>query len=318
MQNYLIGIDIGRTNIKIGALDHKNKRVSPLKSYKFQTMDSAYAELSVNVIQRIRQYMNEHNISHSQLGGIGVSLPALFNRENGKIERWPNNRLWDGLEFRDLVINEFNVPLVMEDDANCAALGESFNGNANGFNHYAYITVSSGIGCGIVLNGEIYHGASGWAGELGHTLFYGEKVSCNCGNKGCIQALSSGVAIFSTIRNKLSEYEKAKYNELEEIIRKSDNRNEINLALNQAALFLSYSIFNLYMILDLQLIIIGGGVVKIGSLFTNPLTENFEKLLENVGRTCQVLFTDRETENGIYGALMLIQKKLHNMKSYPG
>ncbi|MFA8435566.1 MAG: ROK family protein [Marinifilaceae bacterium] len=317
MKNIVLGVDIGRTNIRFGGLNLENDDLLPFNKIKFQAGDSAYAELSQNIFQGIRNYLNSTNLSQDELVGIGVSLPALFNRDNGQILRWPNNRLWDGLNFMELLSKEFDVPIVMEDDANSAALGESLIGKAVGCDNYVYVTISSGIGCGIIINGEIYHGTSGWAGELGHTISFGVDMNCSCGNKGCIQACSSGVAIYNSIMDKLDAKDREIYNELEEIIKDKNCNYEIEKIIERAAIQISYSIFNMNMILDLPLIIIGGGVVKIGSIFTIPLIKNLNTLFGNIGRTCNIELANDKNENGVYGSMMLIKKRILEANKIP-
>src|SRR5690606_15913905 len=109
----------------------------------------------------------------------------------GNIIRWPNHPRWNGFELKSFLENEFQVAVMLEDDANTAALGEFCFLQAHDISNMAFITVSTGIGCGLIVNKQLYTGDNGWAGEIGHIQLDPNGPECTCGKKGCLQALAS-------------------------------------------------------------------------------------------------------------------------------
>src|SRR6266516_2630660 len=143
----------------------------------------------------IQQALDEAHVALDQIAGIGVATPGPLNNRTGVIYSPPNLPGWDRVPLRDIFHKQFNIPIFIENDAHTAALGEYIFGAGRGCKHMVYLTVSTGIGGGVIIDGKIYEGANGTAGELGHMTIDWQGERCNCGNIGCLEYLASGTAI---------------------------------------------------------------------------------------------------------------------------
>ena len=181
----VLGIDIGGTNTDYGFVDHSGEillrsHYSTDKFNKFEDfVDSLYTEVSVQI--RENQY---------ELAGIGIGSPN-GNYYHGTIEHAPNLN-WKGIvPAVKLFQKKFNTPVYLTNDANAATIGEMLFGGAKGYKDFIYITLGTGVGSGIVVNGQLVYGHDGFAGELGHTIAVENGRQCGCGRKGCLETYAS-------------------------------------------------------------------------------------------------------------------------------
>jgi glucokinase len=188
----VVGVDLGGTHIRTAVLrgSKLHSRVSLL------TGESPTPErLLPRMYGAIQQALDEADITLDQITGIGVATPGPLNNRTGVIYSPPNLPGWDNVPLRDLVQQHFSTPVLIENDAHTAALGEYMFGAGRGNRHIVYLTVSTGIGGGVIIDGKILEGANGTAGELGHMTIDWKGERCNCGNIGCLEYLASGTAI---------------------------------------------------------------------------------------------------------------------------
>jgi glucokinase len=188
----VIGVDLGGTHIRSAVLEGSklHSRVS------FLTGDDTIPErLLPRIYRAIQQALDEANIALDQIAAIGVSTPGPLNNRTGIIYSPPNLPGWENVPLRDLIHQQFNVPIFIENDAHTAGLGEYMFGAGRGSRYMVYVTVSTGIGGGVIIDGKILEGANGTAGEIGHITIDWRGGRCNCGNIGCLEYLASGTAI---------------------------------------------------------------------------------------------------------------------------
>ncbi|MGB3642779.1 MAG: ROK family protein, partial [Rivularia sp. (in: cyanobacteria)] len=190
--NYVIGIDAGGTRIRI-AVACQTEIIAQWTG-DLPLLQNAKTEIQF-ILDAITNLLSKAKINVKSLQGIGLATAAIVDRLTGVVICWPNRPYWQGIPLRELFHSVFPVPLYIEDDANAAAFGELRFGNGKGYQSLAYITVSTGIGCGLVLQEKIYTGEHGWAGEIGHTTAVYNGAICTCGKSGCLQAEASGKAI---------------------------------------------------------------------------------------------------------------------------
>lgn len=315
LDRFYLGLDIGGTNVRIACYDVTKKIILGLTRVPFQKFGTALAEVETNVIGLINQAVKSHDFNLSGLQGVGISLAALFDRKTGTITSWPNNRLWDQFPFREYLTQSLKVPVVMEDDANSAGFGEYLAGAGKGFEHFAYITVSTGIGCGLVLDGRLFTGVNGWAGEIGHIPIMAEGPPCKCGKRGCLQSLASGPALLER------GWELARQEGISPE-RLTDLRDLVCLAqegtgwalqvFEEAGNYLAGMIIYLVMTLDLPLIVLGGGVSQAGPLIFDPIRKTVDSFFSGSGRKVQVKTCQLGDDNGVIGALNLLYGFLNN------
>src|SRR6266487_1843890 len=188
----VVGVDLGGTQIRTAVL----RGSTLLSRVGWLTGDDPTPDRVIpRMFQAVELALKEAQMPLEQVTGIGISAPGPLNNRTGVIYRPPNLSTWDGVPLRDMFTKHFKVPVRVENDANAAALGEYMFGAGRGSREMVYLTISTGIGGGIITDGTIVEGASGTAGELGHMTIDWRGDLCNCGNIGCLERISSGTAI---------------------------------------------------------------------------------------------------------------------------
>lgn len=190
-----VGVDIGGTNTVFGAVDESGNCLakSAIKTTDFPDVAQFIDCLSTE----IKSLLESKGLTE-RLCGIGIGAPN-GNFYKGTIEYAPN-LAWKGvINFADLMKNHFDVPVLLTNDANAAALGEKIYGGAKEMNDFILITLGTGLGSGFYSNGNLVYGHDGFAGELGHTIVLQEGRKCNCGRKGCLETYVSATGITKTV-----------------------------------------------------------------------------------------------------------------------
>jgi glucokinase len=200
MKEYALGIDIGGTNIVCGLVDRKG---NILVEGSCSTADFPKVE---NMMDEVFEKFNEMKSKlkkGDKVVGIGIGAPN-GNYYNGCIEFAPNLK-WKGkIHLADMFKEKFKIPVFLTNDANAAALGEMIYGGAKNMKDFIVITIGTGLGSGIVCNGQVVHGHDGFAGELGHTIVYPQGRLCGCGRNGCLETYVSSSGLGKTIGEMLN------------------------------------------------------------------------------------------------------------------
>jgi glucokinase len=201
-QQYIIGVDLGGTNIVVGAMTMDGSQHLSVRSIPTQSSlgDEGVANRIVTLVEQvILDTIKETGIARSDFIGVGVGAPGPLDRERGIVLVAPNLG-WLNFPLRDRVHDRLGLPTTLDNDANCATFGEWWQGAARGSRNVVGLTIGTGIGGGLILNGALYHGASDMAGEVGHTTIDLNGRHCKCGNYGCLEAYASGPAIATRAR----------------------------------------------------------------------------------------------------------------------
>jgi len=193
MDQFLIGVDMGGTNVRMGIITPDGK-VLKKDHYPIDTSKRA-SELIEELISKLKGLIQKELKDPKQLIGIGVGIPGLINMKKGIISEAPNIRDLKDFRLRDFLEKEIPYPIAIENDANAFTLGEGWVGAAKGCKHYCGITLGTGVGGGIVVEGRILHGTEGMAGEVGHMVIDPEGPLCGCGGRGCLEVYASGMAV---------------------------------------------------------------------------------------------------------------------------
>lgn len=190
-----IGVDIGGTNTVFGLVDRNGNCISEdkIRTDKFEDVKDFIKELT-DGINKLLSGISEN----SDVKGIGIGAPN-GNYYKGTIEFAPNLR-WKGMiNFSELLKEYFDLPVILTNDANAAAIGEMVYGGAKGMKDFFVVTLGTGLGSGFVSNGEMIYGHDGFAGELGHTIIFPDGRLCKCGRKGCLEQYASATGIVKTV-----------------------------------------------------------------------------------------------------------------------
>jgi len=191
MMAFTIGVDLGGTNLRIAAVAPDGTFLERIN------LDTEVKEGRERVVADMCDAVAEieQRLAGAQMVGIGIGVPGIINLANGMIRQSPNLPGWSGFPVRDDIERRLRTPVMLENDANAAALGEKWVGAGREVSGLCMLTVGTGIGGGLILNGRIWHGMDGMAGELGHMTIDPNGALCGCGNLGCIEAYAAAGAI---------------------------------------------------------------------------------------------------------------------------
>ena len=257
----VLGIDVGGTKIAAGIVSEQGQLDSPVVT---PTRAADGYAVSIRQLHDVIQRLFAPGIT-----AIGICAPGPLNPKTGVVINPPNLPGWRDVPLARDVEQRYGVPCRVENDANAAGLAEALFGAARGLSSVFYVTWSTGIGAGIVLDGRIYHGKNGAAAEGGHvTIDYASGAICNCGSRGCIEVLASGTAMADRARRLLHEYPATVLAEpisAESIGCGAAAADPLALrVLDESALMLGAWLGSMISILDPDIIVIGGGVAQIG------------------------------------------------------
>jgi len=272
----VIGLDFSGIELRGAILDATNHCLSVIKQ-PFQGMQPAI--LQRQVVEMCRELISNSLIQRQRVLGIGISVPGTVDAEKGIIRDSLNMRLHD-FPIRDILGQTFDLPVFIEHDTATAALAEKYYGAGRGMGDLIYIIVSTGIGAGLIINQEVYRGATGLAGELGHVIVEREGQVCVCGKKGCLEAVASVPAMLANAHNVLLRRKGAPQSSLtlQSLSRAATGGDRLAQAIIQrAADYLAMAISMLVSIVDIRLIVVGGEVVEMGELYFSALRKSTEK-----------------------------------------
>ena len=310
---FAIGIDIGGTNTKYGIVNHRGEIVEKgdLKTDTFSTIESYVDALYNTLIPLI-----EKNTNGSSVKGIGIGAPN-GNYYTGTIEYAPNLH-WKGIiPLTKLITEKFGLPSALTNDANAAAVGEMNYGAARGMRDFIMITLGTGVGSGIVANGQLILGHDGFAGELGHTIIRpGGRMHWSTGMAGSLEAYCSATGIVLTAKEMLEASKE------ESLLRQYETNIDSKVVYDCAVQgdkiaqevyrftgqILGEALANFIMFSSPEAIILFGGVIKAGDLIMNPTREHMEKnLLPIFQNKVKLIFSElKEADAAILGASALV------------
>jgi len=281
---YIVGVDVGGTNIAVAALDESGANTYGLRSEPTRADQGSEAVVDhmVRMIDTaIAETIAETGAKRSAFAGVGVGAPGPLDRERGVVLVAPNLG-WHNLALRDIIADRVGLTATLDNDANCATLGEWWLGAARGGRNVVGMTIGTGIGGGLILDGKLYHGSSDVAGEIGHMTIDSTGRWCKCGNYGCLEQYASGTAIARRAREALTAdsdslmhrmvdgaldsltaalvYEAAKQGDMLAI--------EV---VHDTARFLGAGVANILNIFNPDVVVIAGGVTQAGEALFEPL-----------------------------------------------
>lgn len=176
----LIGVDVGGSKIRLGVLDEQGKI---LRQAIQETEAQAGFDRVLHQLKSIIQSAIDREVV-----GIGVGVPGPVDFGKGMVEFCPNLPGWENVALKEILFKEFRLPVLVDNDANCALAGEMWQGAGRGKKDVCLLTLGTGIGGAVAIDGQIYRGAKGMAAEFGHMILDPEGPQCNCGQKGCLEA----------------------------------------------------------------------------------------------------------------------------------
>lgn len=278
----ILGIDLGGTKILTAVVNTQGEMLS--RDHSITPAREGQQAVVRSIFESVGRVLDQAHIATADLVAIGLGAPGLSNPETGILFTSPNLPGWKDVPLRDIIEKELGKKVFLINDANAAAVGELYFGAGRGARNFIYITVSTGIGGGIIIDGKIYTGSVGMAGELGHMVIDDEGPLCNCGNRGCWETLASGTALAREARHKIKDgvtssilqlaggdLEKINAEAIHKAARTGDNLATELIA--KTAYYLGVGLANLINIFNPEVIVIGGGVSNIGDMLLEPAFE---------------------------------------------
>ncbi|MEA3442459.1 MAG: ROK family protein [Chloroflexota bacterium] len=275
----ILGVDLGGTKIATALASARGKILA--RGYKPTLAQEGPASVIGNILGAMDETISRGKVEATQLSGIGIAAAGIIDPDNGKVIFSPNLPGWHEVPLKDIIQQHFDIPTYVGNDASLAALGEWLFGLKKKVSHLIYVTVSTGIGGGIIAAGKLYTGASGIAGEVGHMTVDVNGPHCNCGNIGCWETLASGTALAKEAVREITQGKETSIIELVQgdvsridakiIFQAAQQGDKLALELiSRLGFYLGVGLVNLVNIFNPELILIGGGVAKMGDLLLKP------------------------------------------------
>lgn len=315
---YIIGIDIGGTKISIVLASYAGKI---LHKVKFKTKTGAATRKSIkDILHFISGLLIHQKIKRGQLLAIGIGVPGPVDPKKEKIERSPNLPGWDKIPLKGILEQQFKRPVFIENDANAAALGEKHFGAGRGISDFVYVTISTGVGSGIIANGKLVRGALGAAGEIGHAVIVRGGELCGCGKRGCLEAYASGSSIGKYAARELKKHRNSmipKFCEKkgrvtgEAVSLAATHGDKLAIQVRKrAADYLGVGLANLMNTLNPKRIILGGGVLETTTHFWKPMLSSVKREAWKIPhQSCKIVKT-KLRRVGDLGAIAVALERL--------
>lgn len=293
-KDYLIGVDVGGTTIKAGLIDINGKITNiievPTEARKGRN----------KVIDNILYCINR--VKKGNIIGVGVGVPGPVDYKRGTMFGSPNKLVscLKNVNIKQLLEKNLNLPVYIDNDANCFLLGEYKSGVAKKIENVVGLTLGTGIGGAIIANGKLYRGAIGTAGEFCHMVVVEKGLRCGCGNKGCLEMYASGTGI-------IKRYQKltGKRRAIPEIVEQAKKNKKIRQIIREAGYYLGIALANIVNILNPDMIVIGGGIANIKTIVPDAVREMKKRALPANAKYVRVI-QSRQEDAAIIGAASIV------------
>lgn len=310
---YGYGIDVGGTTVKLGFFAENGQLI---KKWEIPTnTDGEGAQILPDIAFAVADCLTEHKVEREQVLGIGIGVPGPVDEE-GVINRCVN--LGWGVFNLEQTLNQLTgLPVKAGNDANLAALGEVWKGGGMGSRHTLLVTLGTGVGGGLVLNGKIVAGSHGVAGEIGHITVNREETEyCTCGKMGCVEQYASATGIVRLARRRLEGTEQPSFlRDMKDFTCKdvftcaAQGDHLAQSALEQAYDYLGEAIADACCIFDPGLVLLGGGVSKAGQVLLDGVAQRFRAHMFHACKNTRLALATLGNDAGIYGGFRLVLGK---------
>jgi glucokinase len=309
-----VGIDIGATYLKSGIVSHEGR----IWAQRIQNVEhESLSLLTRQIVAQVHELRQADEELH--ILGVGVGVPALVSKSGTRISISPSMPYLNGAEFKTQMEQSLQLPTWVENDAHVSAYGEMLMGAASGASNFAYITVGTRVGAALILGGQIFYGASGYAGELGHVSVDPEGKKCSCGGTGCLEKYVSAPSIAQRVQERISLNPSSA---LQIITDRPVTAQDVSAAalvgdrmasviIAEVGRYLGMAIANLINLLNLEMVVLGGGVIEAGDVLLKPAMEEVKRRgLSPSYDDCSIVTGSLGTSAGVIGASLLARDRL--------
>lgn len=317
-ESVFIGIDLGGTNLKAalvsptGEIIHEKRIETELRN-----PDALFKQVIETALG-----LRDDKRAGGRAGGIGIGIPGLVNRKTNRIEVMPNLPALSEIDITSELSGKTGLPVILDNDANAAAYGELQVGAARGRREVFFVTLGTGIGAGLIINGQIYRGAAGFAGEFGHMTIDPEGIECACGNIGCLETIASGPNIVRRTRERLYRDRTSSLSRLaiprdreftaEDIAHAAREGDEMaQVMMERTGMFLGIAIAAVINLLNVEMVVMGGGVMDAGDLILKPtIKETRRRAFPPSFNSCEIVIARLGVTAGMIGAALMARDQV--------
>jgi glucokinase len=317
MEKILCGVDLGGTKLSVGLINPDGKLFDKITVYDHRGKDENMIVLQIS--QLIRQVLSKNNLTESDLDGIGIGFPGHVRYRDGHTLTTSNLKGFKNYPLRKAMEEHFQVPVLLDNDANAQALCEFKFGAGRGYESLIFLTISTGIGAGIILNKKLYRGITGTAGEFGHTIVNSDnKQICTCGNEGCLMACACGMALPHLFRKKTEQGMKTRLTLPEDFDYKNVDGKLIMQGLEigdplsisvieECADYIGIAVYNIFQVFNPPLVVLGGGLTCWGESYLTRVRKKFDELARDmIFDKIDIVEAEAGCDAGLIGAAALV------------
>lgn len=321
MEKMIVGVDLGGTTIKLALL---TKAGEFIEKWEIPTNKSEKGvHIPKSIADAIETKLAEMNKTKEEIAGIGIGAPGSVRLEDGLIFAAVNLG-WENFPLKAELEKEAGIPVIVDNDANIAAVGEMWKGAGNGAKDVVFVTLGTGVGGGVIVNGHVAHGVSGSAGEIGHITVLPENGAlCNCGKTGCLETISSATGIVRIANEKLNHSKKdselrrialAREITTKDVFEAYSSGDELATEIIDYVMkYLALGLAAVGNTLNPESIVIGGGVSKAGDILLKPLQKYFDTFaFTTVKDSTKLSIAELGNDAGAIGAAYLVKKYILN------
>lgn len=317
---FYIGVDLGGTNIVVGLVDEKGHIIEKIQKPTYK--DRGIRRICDDIVRMCMQFIENYSLDDMNLVGIGIGAPGTINRKKGRIV-YSNNiavKDFDIVKYIRRRLGNLGNEIIIEvaNDADCAALGEVKAGGAKGYESAIVITLGTGVGSGIVIDGKLFSGCQPGGGELGHQIIVKDGRQCSCGNRGCLEAYASASSLASMAREVAQTHHDSIINTLVKgNLDKMNARVPFDAAkqgdmvasklIDEYITYLAIGINNIINAFKPEIVLIGGGVSRQKESLTFPLKKKLRNMVFGGQLTTEIKTAALGNDAGLVGAAMLCE-----------
>lgn len=317
MEKILCGVDLGGTKLSAGLVHPDGSILAKSVVYDHVAMDEDGIVNYITLI--IKQLISANGLNETDLEGIGVGFPGHVRYRDGYTITTSNLKGFKNYPLRHQLAGNFRVPVTIDNDANAQAFCEMKFGAGRGYDDLIFLTVSSGIGAGIVLNRKIYRGMTGTAGEFGHTIVDPDSdFICTCGNRGCLMGCACGLTLPARFRKKIEDGMQTSlplpvdfdYSRVDGklILQGLEAGDPVSVEIvRDCADYIGIGIYNIFQVFNPPLVILGGGLMNLGDLYFSRILEKFHELARDmIYDPIAIVRSEAGADAGLIGAAALL------------
>ena len=304
-RRFYFGIDVGGTFTKTALADEKCRLIAQDKISSRHFCDKRHFKNSLK--KNFFDLLASKNISSTEVKAIGIGLPGPIDTKRGVVLNFPNIKSWNNFSLRSYLKKDFNIPIFVENDANCMALAEVRRGAAQGATHALCVTLGTGVGGGLILNGEIYQSPYFLASEVGHIPLVPFGPVCSCGGRGCLERYVGNRAILAKAKKIFKR--NISLEELSRLARAGHPR--AKRIWEEAGHRIGFALSSVVNVFNPQVIVIGGGVSQAGEVLLKAIRYSLKQhVWRQLKNKIKITRAFLGSDAGVLGAVLLAKEKI--------